>query len=231
MSFSRLLLCGAFFAGISGGAAQAGYVAFNNLSNGGAGNDAVANVSNGGAGPLAQSFSTTSAGSITGLKLFLGGGGIDADSIVITLHNDLSHSPGSVLGSSLTVSDSLVPAGAGGVYTLDNLQLANLFAPLTASTRYWIEIHDLYAGNNPLLATNVTWSLAQDASGTGVSGQFTMDAGTVGSNSGAIFPAVNRAPLLMEVDVPEPMTLAVLGVGIAGLGWVRNRRQKSASKL
>lgn len=213
MSISRTFLCGVLLAGISGGAARAGYVAFGNLDNGGGNYLRVASPP-AGAGPLAESF-TAGVGTINDVTLGLFNGG-DTRSVVVTLNRDLSHSPGSIVATLGTVLDTSIGVAVGSVYTFSGLNIA-----LTAGSTYWIEVKDTTAPN--LSKTHVRWQTAQDATGTGVAGQFVFANGASG-------PVSVTNPLLMQVDAPEPATLALLGIGIAGLGWVRSRRKGVASK-
>ncbi len=225
MSFSRSILCGAFLAGAMVASAHANTIYFANVGNDLGGGLSGASVAVGGDSPLAQSFTVTPGGvlelSNIGLVLNNGGNSGGVSSIVVTLNADLAGAPGSVLATLGTLADSALTSSSavynfwGQAYTL------------TSGATYWIEAQDTYAGSTASLATTAVWEQASGiASGDiGVENQHTLADGLVLSN-GTIASAGSN-PLQMSVDAPEPATLAVLGVGLAGIGWARRRRAAS----
>ena len=225
MKTIRTLTLAALLAGAAFQGTQASVVLYGNL-----GNDDGTGYSAGtdptwGDGPVGQSFNTGSnAGSeLLGLQITFEGDGGTGDigapgSVVVTLDSNVGGAPGSIVANLGTVYDSSV-SGTQTV-TLATLGNPGYGTPLTAST-YWIVVTD----PNGALGVNpsdliVDYAVdATSAGSVGVTGTFITADGSV-----AVAGSDGNLPLVMSIDAPEPMTIAVLGVGLAGIGWVRRRR-------
>lgn len=215
MSLTRVLAIGAVLAALAGGSAQATVVLFDTTISAGS---LVAAIKPSSGGPAAQSFNTGGIGGTVGINYVAldikatapGDGG----SFIVTLNADSgSNTPGAslltlgtVLDSSLTTTAQLIKFS--GTDLID----------LASNTQYWIEATQV--GASPV--TSAQWILATGAvTGPGAAGNFIYKGGVSFADSSS------HEPLVMTVDAPEPMTLAVLGVGLAGLGWARRRKVTS----
>ena len=164
-------------------------------------------------GPLADSFSSgAGALNLSDIKLLLSGDPTSGGSITVSLLSDVSTSPGAVLTTIGTLADSSLSV------TPTVVDFPTSFN-LTANTRYWVELSSTNG-------SSALWSWSFDLSGVGVAGEFYSNSAGVFANSGG--------PYQMEVitgtsSVPEPATLALLGIGIAGIAGHRWRRRKLAA--
>ena len=128
---------------------------------------------------------------------------------------------GTVLASSLTNNPSTVS------FSIDRSVFAAV-SPFTSNDEYWIGI--LPSSIDPSQA-NGAW-VYNDASveGVGYAGQSSW----VYVNGSGAFTVTNLplnaggGPYEMSLTVPEPMSLAIVGVGLAGLGVVRRRSAAKA---
>ena len=220
MSTIRTFALAAFLAGAAFNAAQADATLFYNLDQGTTGTPPVATP----VGPLAQSFSAGGLGAGLSLVQVIAevGDHTDGGSFVVTLNSDSAGAPGSVLAVLGTVMDSF--------FTADNTHQTLSFATfgtagygtLLTDATYWISISDAdLTGTTP---TSAFWHLSATDQGVGVAGQNYQIAGSINA-------ATDGTPFALNVEAPEPVSLAILGVGLAGLGFARSRRKQAASKV
>lgn len=223
MSIRRAVAIGAFLVGSACQGAQADVTLFYNLDQS---IGAVPPIS--GPGPLAQSFWAGGAGlGLTGVMLNIETNGtpIDGGSFIVTLNADTGgFGPGDVLASLGTFNDTaLGSSGSVAGPTLLSLagvgMLGNGF--LLTDNRYWIELSQDPANVTP---TVVSWDGASGADGVGVAAEYNY----IGGSQTAV---ADSFPFGMSVEAPEPVSIALLGVGLAGLGWARSRRKSPAARV
>ena len=138
----------------------------------------------------------------------------DGDAITVALFaNSVGNIPGSNLAALGTVQDSdLTTSG----YTDVDLSFSDI--PLAANTRYWIGLSSPGSG---------IWDAANDSSGTGIAGEFWSD--NVGTFPNGNNPQFDTPPVMSVSGdpIPEPLTLSVLGAGVAGAVGIRKLKPRS----
>ena len=158
-------------------------------------------------GPLSDSFSTGSSPFVFKyLDLRLDRPDAPSGSITVSLLNDSSTSPGTLNTTLGTVADSAVTTSA------EIVEISVASINLLANTRYWIQLSSSDG-------SDISWEYSFDNSGVGVAGEFFDNQDGVASNS--FGPYQMR---IADTSLPEPATLAIFGLGLAGLGFMRHRR-------
>ena len=218
MILLRTLAFGALLATSAGHPADAGQLLFNTTNLMSTQNNSIDPVN--GDGPLAQSFFGGSVDmTLTSIKLGLDITSASLGSFVVTLNQgNGSNMPGLFMATLATIFDNSLST-TSAIYTFSNLAL--LGQTLVHGKEYWIEI-------TTATTTNAEWYRATTAlspPGVGTTGTFnaTGDLVTPGAftSSGV---SLGNPPFVLQVEAPEPASLAVLGAGIAALGWARRRR-------
>jgi len=142
------------------------------------------------------------------------------DSYTVSIVSDTGTTSGTAAG--LGLSSQVVYTGATASLSANasspsiitfQIDQSAITAVADSNNEYWIEVST--AGNN------VSWAYNGDGSGFGTAGQAIYSNISLGGLS-PIASAGNA--LQMSVDAPEPASLAILGGGLAGLGYIRRRR-------
>jgi hypothetical protein len=201
-------------------------------------------------GPLAESFYAPAASTITSVALQLNvNTPSDGGSVLVFLVPDTGIGGVGVASSptftgtgptlALTgaiqigsIADALLSTSPGGA-----LETFNTYLPIGAG-EYWLAVENTPGTGG--IASTAKWVFDSTAytTGTGTTDQLVFwQAGAVGSPafgapgtfSDTLFSNVASTPgdnnlYIAEVDAPEPLGIAVLGVGLAGLGFARRHR-------
>jgi len=163
-------------------------------------------------GPLYNSFSTGgSAFALTQVevKLRLTPDTNATGSVSVDLFSDNSTTPGTLLSNIGVIADTLLSSALAN-YSLSFSTPYNL----AANTRFWL-------GLSTSNGSNAEWAYSRDQTAVGVTNEYLANYGGTGS----IRVSDNTyGPYQMRISgVPEPATVALMGLGIAGIGYQRRR--------
>ena len=157
-------------------------------------------------GPLAQSF-IASGTVLTDVKLRLEGDNQTSGSITVQLFDDNGGpSPGTLVGTVGNLSDSFL-TNPSSIFDFP------VSLPIISGARYWIQV--TASGGS-----SAAWSTDIDYNGTGVPGEYIL-------NSGTVYDIVNEVGVAYQMQlssIPEPATLALMSLGLVGLGFGKRRK-------
>ncbi|HJQ63020.1 MAG TPA: choice-of-anchor R domain-containing protein, partial [Burkholderiales bacterium] len=131
-----------------------------------------------------------------------------ADDLTLTLRSDSAGTPGAIIDTWI-IDDALIPSTAGIVH-VDADGLTNL----VAGTTYWL------IASAPS-TSHYGWNLNDQD----ITGQHCVSVPSTDCDD--LIETETLGAFRIEVDgavVPEPATLALLGLGFAGLGFSRRKR-------
>jgi hypothetical protein len=187
-------------------------------------------------GPLGDSFVVSSQEWIQSVTLMVKDNTNDAGSVLVYLVPNspatgsptLPSSTGTTLNGAIqlgTILDSAL--GATNTYTAESVSPGLTVNPGT----YWIELVDANSaanGNGNATPTTLQWGFNGDFGGLGVPEGLAFSSYANSTDTGLTAPALNNTGgnAVFQITTPEPGSLALLGAGMAGLGFVRRRRAR-----
>jgi hypothetical protein len=193
-------------------------------------------------GPLGDSFIATNSERIESVTFMVKENANDTGSVLVYLvpNNPATGAPTlpAVSGGTALSGAQLLGtiSGSGLFATFGNHYTAVSLSPdvTVAAGTYWIEMVDansLTNGDGNPTVTNLQWGFNTSGfTDVGVPTSGNISSYANASDNGLTGPALGNSSQLavfeMQISTPEPASLAVLGVGTAGLGFIRRRHAK-----
>jgi hypothetical protein len=202
-------------------------------------------------GPIGESFDVTSATTLTDVKLQLTANNpLDGGSVLVFLVPDDGANGFGVAGtptytgsgSSLaltgaiqigSIADSLLPSTTAGT-----LETFNTYLPVGAG-EYWLVAENTLGTGGIAGTAKWVFDASSYTGGTGTTGQEVFYQAGLATNATCSTPGVpctysdtaSSTPgtnylYVAQVDAPEPFSIAVLGVGLVGIGIARRRSRQ-----
>jgi hypothetical protein len=204
-------------------------------------------------GPIAESFFVPTAMTITNVQLQLaannpsdggsvqvflvsdtgtGGTGVAANPLFTGTGTSLALTSATQIGS---IADSLLPtAAAGSLFSFNTSVSVN-------PGEYWLAVENTLGTGGAASTAKWVFDTTPYTAGTGTGGQSVFwqagaigspSAGAPGTFSDTLDSSVSSVPgdnnlYLAQVNAPEPLSIALLGVGVAGIGIARRRRRSA----
>jgi hypothetical protein len=193
-----------------------------------------------GGSPAAQEFTVSLAATLESLTLRLSDPTpSDGGSLLVYLvpnNTNLSLNIPSSTGLQLTGDTLLGTIFDSGLTTTHSDIVMPIYASLTAGT-YWIALvngSDTINGGSNSSSTNALWWRTADLIGLDIGNNVgNTDSGLynahVGPNGASVITSVTGNSFEMQIDTPEPASLALLGAGVTGLGFLRRRQTKRSA--
>jgi hypothetical protein len=190
--------------------------------------------------PLAEEFNVSSGMTISSVSMRLTDVSAltDGGSILVFLVPDQGGTPmssGLTLASSKislgTIADSILPVGLTGCSISQCNTTLNISQYVPAG-QYWLALVNgtdtRNGGSVDALASLAAWWTNGNGSGTGTAGESNGHVQALDGTFHIVLDALSTASFEAQVQAPEPTSLALLGAGLAGLGFRLRRKKKSA---